>query len=442
MRARMSSLQHGMRAEVLILPTEDAAAIAARREEYYEYYDPQSPAAYYYVDMMITAERLANRCEDAHDAGLACNCDGVRDAFEQSRSAMVAAQAALLETQPAEGMAALKRSEQGCAYAAQALSDAAAMLTAAGSWPLEMAAQVVHLFGAFSDPDRIGENEMGYRLFVSNLKCRPHDPAAAQALALLSAPERRPAVLRGVDLSRWVPAPEVCGQWLIELLNAEVASLRLLEEALRTGKDGASRHRVMTMAKMMPEGDLSRQYLRYRKEADARFVKGHRALLAELARDAKRAEDEDDDDCGDGAGSGVAEEVPATADLATAATVATGTSAAAEAIKTDRVDSPIDPGNGRTATTAPRTGGNGLFVLVLLAVLLGQFLGGLGRVKAWAASLAAEQPRAMSAPVVGWVEPRFIEGRPTDMAGAFGGPHAALRRSTHPTIPDLERRNR
>ncbi len=33
---------------------------------------------------------------------------------------------------------------------------------------------------------------------------------------------------------------------------------------------------------------------------------------------------------------------------------------------------------------------------------------------------------------IGWVEPRFLVARPTK-AAVFGGPHAALRRSTHPT---------
>jgi hypothetical protein len=41
--------------------------------------------------------------------------------------------------------------------------------------------------------------------------------------------------------------------------------------------------------------------------------------------------------------------------------------------------------------------------------------------------------------VVGWVEPRFIEARPTGRAEATGGPHAAARPSTHPTtgVEDL-----
>jgi hypothetical protein len=398
-RARMSSLRHGMRAEALILPTENAAALGARHDEYLEWYQPQSPAAYYYLDMMITAERLKDRCEAAHDAALASNSDDVNGAFEQARSEMVAAQAALLETQPPEGVAALKRSSEGCAYLAQGLSEAAAMLASDGSWPLEVAAQVVHHFGAFSDPERIGGNETGYRLFVYNLHCRPHDPAALQALAHLSAPARRPAVLRAVDLGRWIPSPEVCRQWLQELLTAEAASLRLLGEALKNGKDGAGHHRVMTMARMLPEGDLSRQYLRYRKEADSRYIRGHRALLAELERDAEPADCEDQEDSDGGA--------------AASPTVTTEPSAPPAAGTTGKVDSPNEPGNGRIATTIPPAGGNALFVL-LLAFLLGGLLGGLGWVKDRVAALASEQPRgtspALVEPLVGWASPTILPG--------------------------------
>jgi hypothetical protein len=423
-----------MRAEVLILPTEDRAELAARRDEYLEWYQPQSPAAYYYLDMMITAERLAGRCEDAHDAALAANCDDVDGAFQQARDEMVAAQAALLDTQPAEAVAALKRSSHGCAYMIQDLSEAAAMLASAGSWPLEMAARVVHLFGASSDPDGIGGNETGYRLFVYNLHLRPRDPAAVQALALLSATQRRPAALRGADPGRWAPAPEVCKQWLQELLAAEVATLQLLEEALRKGKDGAAHDRVMRMAKMMPEGDLSRQYLRYRKEADSRYTRGHRGLLAALKEDAEPVDDDDDEDRDDGAGPGVPAEAPARGDAATVVTVTTGPSAAPEASKTDKVDSPIEPGNGRTATAVPPAGGTGLIIAVLLALLLGQLFGGLGRVTAWAAALGAAQPRITSALSTGWVS----AAQPT-VPKPFAVARAAL---GHRTAPDLERCDR
>jgi hypothetical protein len=353
-----------MRSEVLILPTEDPAALAARRDEYLRWYNPESPAAYYYLDMMMTAERLADRCEDAHDAALASNCDDVQGTYEQARGQMVAAQAALLETSPDEGVAALKRSQEGCSYLVQVLGDAAALLASAGSWPLDLAARVVHSLGAFSDPDRIGGSEVGYRLFVYNLHLRAHDPVAAQTLAQLSAPDRRPAVLRGVDLGRWLPTAEVCRQWIQELLQAEMATLRLLGDALRSGKDGAAHTRVMKMAKMLPEGDLARQYLRYRKEADSRYTRGHRALRAALDHDAEPADCDDDDDCDEGAGA--------------APTVTTEPPAAAEAGETGKFSSPNEPGNGKAATTVPPVGGNGLLILVLFALLLGQLFGGLG----------------------------------------------------------------
>jgi hypothetical protein len=261
------------------------------------------------------------------------------------------------------------------------------MLAAAGSWPLEMAARVVHLFGAFSDLERIGGNETGFRLFISNLHCRLDDPAAAQSRALLSAPERRPAVLRGVDLGRWVPAPEVCRQWLQELLTAEVASLKLLEEALRRGKDGAAHDRVMRMAKMLPEGDLSRQYLRYRKEADSRFLRGHRALLAALEQDAERAEDVADEDCDEDAGAGLPVEPPVDGDLVAPPTVTTAPPAAGAVLTAGKVDSPNEPGNEKIATTVPPAGGNGLLALLLLALLLGQ----LSEIVGWASPTNSRQ---------------------------------------------------
>jgi hypothetical protein len=389
-----------MRSEVLILPTEDPAALAARRDEYLRWYNPESPAAYYYLDMMMTAERLADRCEDAHDAALASNCDDVQGTYEAARGQMVAAQAALLETRPDEGVAALKRSQEGCSYLVQMLGAAAALLASAGSWPLDLAARVVHSLGAFSDPDRIGGSEVRYRLFIYNLHLRAHDPMAAHTLAALSAPARRPAVLQGVDLGRWLPTADVCRQWMQELLAAEVVTLRLLGDALRAGKDGAAHTRVMKMAKMLPERDLSRQYLRYRREADSRYIRGHRALLTTLEHDAEHEDCDDDDDCDEGAAAaapGVSESPGA------APTVTTEPPAAAEAGKTGKVDSPNEPGNGTTATTVPPAGGNGLLILALFAFLLGQLFGGLDQVKAWAAALGSEQPRPAPTPFVGWV---------------------------------------
>jgi hypothetical protein len=195
----------------------------------------------------------------------------------------------------------------------------------------------------------------------------------------------------------------------------------------------------MTMAKMLPEGDLSRQYLRYRKEADARFLKGHRALLAELARDAKSADNDDGEDGDDGAAAGVPGEAPTVGDRGAVATVTTAPADAPAAVTIDKVDSPNDPGNGRTATTVPPAAGNGLVVLVLLVVLLGQLLGGLGRVKAWAASLGAAQPRAASSSSVGRVKRTDPQARA--FLGALHAPYDGLQRHPTATAPDLERRD-
>ncbi len=69
------------------------------------------------------------------------------------------------------------------------------------------------------------------------------------------------------------------------------------------------------------------------------------------------------------------------------------------------------------------------WVGVFFAGILVAAVAGAGHVVWDAATINAE----VNHQVVGWVEPRFIEARPTRVTEDFGGPHAAVRRSTHPT---------
>jgi hypothetical protein len=80
---------------------------------------------------------------------------------------------------------------------------------------------------------------------------------------------------------------------------------------------------------------------------------------------------------------------------------------------------------GNPVLKAEATAGSGV-LLVLLAMLLGQLLGALGWVKAWADAVDVERPRAASAPVVRWASPATSPGN-----------WWALR-----TLQDLERRDR
>jgi hypothetical protein len=183
---------------------------------------------------------------------------------------------------------------------------------------------------------------------------------------------------------------------LRELLHAELASLRLLEEALRTGKDAASHGRVMKRARMLPECETSRQYQRYRKDADSRFFRAHKRLEETVALDAQHAGFDKPDDSADLAG----EDNPEMPDDGTTVKSATPRDSRNEPENGATVksatprDSRNEPSHGTIDMTAPATaaacsagappdgprirppgGFNGL-ALVLLGILLGQLFGG------------------------------------------------------------------
>jgi hypothetical protein len=52
-RSRGNALKHGLRAEVLPLPTEDPAVIAERARAWNDYYQPESPAAQHLVNSCV-----------------------------------------------------------------------------------------------------------------------------------------------------------------------------------------------------------------------------------------------------------------------------------------------------------------------------------------------------------------------------------------------------
>src|SRR5262249_42745639 len=76
-RSHMNACKHYMTATVVPMPGEDPAILAERRAHWLERYEPESPAAYYYLNMCISAEVLADRCEAAGGAALVRNADMV-----------------------------------------------------------------------------------------------------------------------------------------------------------------------------------------------------------------------------------------------------------------------------------------------------------------------------------------------------------------------------
>ena len=436
----MNALAHGMRAEKLFLPSESPEMFQEHVQNWTNWYQPESPASMHLMEQCIYATLVSRRTWLALMSATTSQVEDADLAWNQSRNAIVAGQSAALPTQPAAALAALKMSGHGCRFVLQSLRDLGDMLARDGSWPLELAGAVVNLFGAESGIDQLGRNETAYRIFLSNLHCRPQTPETADLITKLSATELRPQALKCVDLRSWLPGRAVCREWLRGLVAAEIESVSLLEQALRTGKDASDHERLMDGANLLPEGELSRQVLRYSKDADSKFLKNYKAFKAELKQDrAPRYEDDDSDDSGgEGAGPPVSAETgpaPAVVPEAEAATIVAVVTAATTPApgpgKTGRVDSPNDPDDGGIVTAgAPNRVGNGV-LLVLLGMLIGQLFLGLGRGSAEGNSpRTPERPRAEGPAVASWLRaeaPTIEEGQQTgeNLVSAAAGPASA-----------------
>ncbi len=402
----MSACKHYMRAEKLYLPSESPELIQEHVHNWISWYQPQSPAAVHLMNVCIHSTLLCHRTWGAFTGALASQTEDAQQAWEAARQATVANQSAALPGKPAEALAALKQSGHGCRFVLERLHELGGMLARDGHWPLELSDTIVNLFGSPSGIDQLGASETGYRIYVYNLHCLPQTAETIGQMAQLSEPARRPLALRGADLKSWLPAPEVCREWLRGMVAAEIQSLGLLEEAIRTGKDASEYDRLMEGAKLLPEGETSRQVLRYGKEADSKFLKNFKEFKQTLAADARNADvDDSRDSSGAGAGGFASTEpareavvVPEAGAATIGTTVTTVTTEAPGPGRTGKVDSPNDPDDGGIVTTgAMNRVGNGVLV-VLLAVLLGQLFLGLGRRSAEAKpQTTPERPRAEGA---------------------------------------------
>jgi hypothetical protein len=287
-----------------------------------------------------------DRCWAAHTGAVVAQGEEVSDAWEAAREQVAEDFMEMLRTSPAAALAGLKRSGHGCRRILADLGVLGEMLVRQGYWAPEAAEHAVRLFGFDPAPECLGADDLPWQMVLYNLHCQPSTAETARQIAALAAPERRPAGLRGVDLAGIVPPAAECRQWLLRLVRAEAESVGLLEEAYRTGKDRAGYERVMERSRMLGEGETTRLYLRYSKEADSTFLRYFKELTATLKRDAEAAEDGDEAGSPDPVGSSAAPQ-PA------GETVVTVTTPTADPVQGAEAGSRNEANDGATVTTAP-----------------------------------------------------------------------------------------
>ncbi len=239
-KSRQNALKHGLRAESLALPTEDAEAVATRSAAWNHYYQPESPAAQHLVNTCVQATLLSDRCQKYHHAVLTRQIRQADQTWDDRRADEIAAHQALLQTDAATAVRLLKRSGAGLRWLIKEWEDLEARLRKSRKWEKLDRLQAVSLMG--EPPDTWFTRE-SFKFWLKIVE---------ESLA-----ELRP---RLVDYEAGIDAPD----------RAEAADRALLPEDPQT----------------------ARLFLRYQAEARTSFHRAYSTLLKTLENDRDRDADE------------------------------------------------------------------------------------------------------------------------------------------------------
>src|SRR3954469_11171201 len=116
LRASMNAWKHGLRAESLALPNEDAEALRELNDEWLEDYRPASPGMRAMLDRAVYSTVQLRRCARFHAAAVAEQVRNAEEAWDRRQEVEFERLKTLLRTAPADAMLDLKRSARGCRW--------------------------------------------------------------------------------------------------------------------------------------------------------------------------------------------------------------------------------------------------------------------------------------------------------------------------------------
>src|SRR3954447_5105344 len=110
LKARMNALTHGLRAESLALPNEDAEELRQLTDEWLDYYQPASPGMRAMLDRAVYSTVQLRRCQRFHAAAVAEQVRNAEEEWDGEQEKQVETFKAMLKADPAGAMRGLKRS--------------------------------------------------------------------------------------------------------------------------------------------------------------------------------------------------------------------------------------------------------------------------------------------------------------------------------------------
>jgi hypothetical protein len=279
MKVRQNAMTHGMRAEKIVLSTEDPDALQARADEWTAHYQPANPMEEYLLEQAVKSSVFLDRAQGRHTALLARQVRQAPYAWEQAREDEVERLKVLLKVDADTAVRELQRTGHGCRWLLGRWARLDEILEEKGHWCGPDRDEAIRLLGFHPEPDRLKDSEGAFMTRLYNLLCHPKP--AERAIDWLCDPKHMPESLQSTYRADWLPEPANCLKQLREMTAGEFMRLRDLEEQLRTELDEPDRAEAATHALIPQHEPTARLVLRYHTTAENSFYRAYNALKQE-----------------------------------------------------------------------------------------------------------------------------------------------------------------
>jgi hypothetical protein len=187
-RSRMNALKHGLRAETIVLPTEDPAELEAMYVEWIDEWKPPTGTRRQLVRRAVESAWRVNRCVRVETAAISARAETSLTTWDREREEALDFMVAKLADDPREALQRLKWTRQGVERLIGLWMGLVKALAEPGGWYdiRDHHDRYINLRGFRADNDQLDLAESSWALIVSN---RPDltaaDPDGAPPAALV-----------------------------------------------------------------------------------------------------------------------------------------------------------------------------------------------------------------------------------------------------------------
>ena len=268
-----NAYKHGLRAETLALPTEDAEAYRLLHGEWYDFFQPRSPGKRALLDRAVYSTIQLQRGAKFQTALLTEQVNAAEVAWEMHREAAVRADVARLADDPAEAVIALKGTAGGCRWLIGEWGRLKDVLDLDGCWYATSHRDRAMRLQGLEPNDLASEGVFWFALLNQFAYPDPGD----RSVAWYRDPRNIPDTLQR-PLGKGYPTRERCMELLRATVEEELALLTAREERLRMMIEEPSRAGAAARALLL-SGEDGALLIRYERMHDAAFHRAYKALL-------------------------------------------------------------------------------------------------------------------------------------------------------------------